>query len=116
MRAGRCPPMPAVVPFAAMNYVKLGRTGLKVSRLCLGTMNFGVDTSEADAFAIMDRALEVGINFIDTADVYGWKVGEGIPEQIIGRWLAQGGGRRDKVVLATKAYNEMGKWPNRARL
>jgi len=99
-----------------MNYVKLGRTGLKVSRLCLGTMNFGVDTSEADAFAIMDRALEVGVNFIDTADVYGWKIGEGITEQIIGRWLAQGGGRRDKVVLATKAYNEMGKWPNRARL
>ena len=60
----------------------------------------------------MDRALEHGINFFDTADVYGWKVGEGITEQIIGRWLAQGGGRRDKVVLATKVYGKMSDWPN----
>ena len=74
-----------------MEYVRLGRSGLKVSRLCLGTMNFGPHTSEADSFAIMDRALEHGINFFDTANVYGWKVGEGITEKIIGRWLAQDG-------------------------
>ncbi len=90
-----------------MEYTKLGRTGLKVSRLCLGTMNFGPETTEPDSHAIMDRALEHGINFFDTADVYGWKVGEGITEQIIGRWLAQGGGRRDKVVLATKVYGKI---------
>jgi aryl-alcohol dehydrogenase-like predicted oxidoreductase len=99
-----------------MQYVRLGRTGLKVSRFCLGTMNFGPETSEADAFAIMDHALEVGINFFDTANVYGWKTGEGITEQIIGRWFAQGGGRRERVVLATKLYGEMGKWPNESRL
>jgi aryl-alcohol dehydrogenase-like predicted oxidoreductase len=99
-----------------MLYTQLGRTGLKVSRLCLGTMNFGPETSEPDSHAIMDRALELGLNFFDTADVYGWKTGEGVTEQIIGRWLAQGGGRRDKVVLATKVYGEMGKWPNEGRL
>src|SRR5580765_3120194 len=99
-----------------MHYVRLGRTGLRVSRLCLGTMNFGPETSEGDSFAIMDRALEVGINFFDTANVYGWKTGEGVTERIIGRWLAQGGGRREKIVLATKVYGEMGKWPNQARL
>jgi len=95
-----------------MEYKQLGRTGLKVSPLCLGTMNFGPKTSEEDSFAIMDRALEHGINFIDTANVYGWKLGEGITEQIIGRWFAQGGGRRDKVVIATKLYGKMGEWPN----
>src|SRR5436853_535526 len=95
-----------------MNYTQLGRTGLSVSRLCLGTMNFGPQTGEADSFAIMDRALELGINFFDTANVYGWKLGEGITEQIIGRWLAQGGGRRDQIVLATKVYNAMGERPN----
>jgi aryl-alcohol dehydrogenase-like predicted oxidoreductase len=99
-----------------MRYVKLGRTGLKVSRFCLGTMNFGPETSEADAFGIMDRALELGINFFDTANVYGWKKGEGVTEQIIGRWLGQGGGRRDKIVLATKVYGEMGEWPNESKL
>jgi aryl-alcohol dehydrogenase-like predicted oxidoreductase len=99
-----------------MQYVNLGRTGLKVSRLCLGTMNFGPKTSEADSFAIMDRALELGINFWDTADVYGWKKGEGITEQILGRYFAQGGGRREKVVLATKVYGDMGDWPNTSRL
>jgi NDP-hexose 2,3-enoyl reductase len=97
-------------------YVRLGRTGLQVSRLCLGTMNFGPETSEADSFRIMDRALEHGLNFFDTANVYGWRTGEGITEQIIGRWLAQGGGRRDKVVLATKVYGKMGEWPNQGRL
>jgi NDP-hexose 2,3-enoyl reductase len=95
-----------------MEYTHLGRTGLSVSRLCLGTMNFGPATDEADSFAIMDRALEHGINFFDTANVYGWKLGEGVTEQIIGRWFAQGGGRRDKVVLATKVYGRMGDWPN----
>lgn len=95
-----------------MEYRKLGRSGLKVSPLCLGTMNFGWHTPEKDSFAIMDKALEMGINFFDTANVYGWKMGEGLTEQIIGRWLAQGGGRRDKIVLATKVYNMMGEGPN----
>ncbi len=99
-----------------MDYTMLGRTGLKVSRLCLGTMNFGPKTTEEDSFAIMDRALEKGINFFDTADVYGWKTGEGVTEQIIGRWFAQGGGRREKVVLATKCYGNMGDWPNTSGL
>lgn len=79
-------------------------------------MNFGVESSEADAFTIMDHALEMGINFFDTADVYGWKQGEGLTEQILGRWFAQGGRRREKVVLATKVYGAMGDWPNQGRL
>src|SRR5438132_7587300 len=95
-----------------MDYAHLGRTGLKVSRLCLGTMNFGPVAGEAESFAIMDRALELGINFLDTADVYGWRTGEGITEQMVGRWLAQGGGRRDRIVLATKVYGRMGEGPN----
>jgi aryl-alcohol dehydrogenase-like predicted oxidoreductase len=98
-----------------MEYTHLGRTGLKVSRLCLGTMNFGSQTSEGDSFAIMDRALEQGINFFDSANVYGGQRGEGITEQIIGRWIAQGG-RREKVVLATKVYGNMGDWPNQSHL
>jgi aryl-alcohol dehydrogenase-like predicted oxidoreductase len=99
-----------------MQYVHLGRSGIKVSRLCLGTMNFGPHTGERDSFAVMDRALELGINFFDTANVYGWKVGEGVTEQIIGRWFAQGGARREKVVLATKVFGRMGDWPNQSRL
>jgi len=99
-----------------MQYTNLGRTGLKVSRLCLGTMNFGPFTTEPDSFAIMDKALDLGINFFDTANVYGWKTGEGVTEQIIGRWLAQGGGRREKIVLATKVYGKMGDGPNDSRL
>ncbi len=99
-----------------MEYTHLGRSGVKVSRLCLGTMNFGPQTSEPDSFVLMDRALEFGINFFDTANVYGWKLGEGLTEQIIGRWFAQGGARRDKVVLATKVYGRMGEWPNQSRL
>jgi NDP-hexose 2,3-enoyl reductase len=95
-----------------MEYTNLGRTGLSVSRLCLGTMNFGPKTSEQDSYTVMDRALELGITFFDTANVYGWKTGEGVTEQIIGRWLAQGGGRRDKIVLATKVYGRMGDGPN----
>jgi aryl-alcohol dehydrogenase-like predicted oxidoreductase len=100
----------------AMQYAHLGRTGLKVSRLCLGTMNFGPQTTEPDSFRIMDRALELGINFFDTANVYGWKLGEGVTEQILGRWFAQGDGRREKVVLATKVYGHMGDWPNQEKL
>ncbi len=99
-----------------MQYVQLGRSGVKVSRLCLGTMNFGPETTEADSVTIMDRALELGVNFFDTANVYGWKLGEGWTEQILGRWFAQGGGRREKVVLATKVYGRMGDWPNASRL
>jgi aryl-alcohol dehydrogenase-like predicted oxidoreductase len=99
-----------------MQYVHLGRSGLRVSRLCLGTMNFGPEASEEESFRIMDRAIEHGINFFDTADVYGWTLGEGVTEQIVGRWLAQGGGRREKVVLATKVYGKMGEWPNQGRL
>ena len=95
-----------------MDHARLGRTGLKVSRLCLGTMNFGPLTTEPESFAIMDRALELGIDFFDTADVYGWRTGEGVTEQIVGRWLAQGGGRRERVVLATKVYGKMGDEPN----
>jgi aryl-alcohol dehydrogenase-like predicted oxidoreductase len=79
-------------------------------------MNFGPETPEADSFKLMDRALELGINFFDTANVYGWKVGEGVTEQIIGRWFAQGAGRREKVVVATKVYGRMGDWPNQSKL
>lgn len=99
-----------------MQYANLGRTGLKVSRLCLGTMNFGPYTSEADSFAVMDKSLELGINFFDTANVYGRKLGEGVTEQIIGRWFAQGGGRREQVVIATKVYGGMGEGVNERRL
>jgi aryl-alcohol dehydrogenase-like predicted oxidoreductase len=95
-----------------MEFKHLGRTGLKVSRLCLGTMNFGPHTSEPDSFAIMDKALELGINFFDTANVYGWKKGEGVTEQIVRRWLAQAGGRRESIVLATKVFGAMGDGPN----
>jgi aryl-alcohol dehydrogenase-like predicted oxidoreductase len=99
-----------------MQHVNLGRTALKVSRLCLGTMNFGPFTEEPDSYKIMDHALELGINFFDTANVYGWKKGEGVTEQIIGRWWEQGGGRREKVVIATKVYGDMGDWPNTGKL
>ena len=95
-----------------MHYVRLGRTGLQVSRLCLGTMNFGPLTSEPDSHRVMDRALELGINFFDTANVYGWQRGEGVTEKIIGRWLAQGDRRREQIVLATKVYGQMGDGPN----
>jgi len=99
-----------------MQYTHLGRTGLEVSRFCLGTMNFGPLTTEPDSFKIMDRALEHGINFFDTANVYGWKLGEGITEQIVGRWFAQGGERREKTVIATKVFGNMGDWPNEGKL
>ncbi|MGQ9632221.1 MAG: aldo/keto reductase [bacterium] len=90
-----------------MQYTYLGRSGLKVSRLCLGTMNFGPRTEEREAFRIMDAALEAGINFFDTANVYGGEGHRGWTEEIIGRWFAQGGGRRERVVLATKVYGPM---------
>ncbi|MEU3738373.1 MULTISPECIES: aldo/keto reductase [unclassified Streptomyces] len=100
-----------------MEYTQLGRTGLKVSRLVLGTMNFGPLTNEPDSHAIMDAALDAGINYFDTANVYGWDENKGRTEEILGTWFTQGGERRDKVVLATKMYGNMaldGKpaWPN----
>ncbi|AVZ73729.1 aldo/keto reductase [Streptomyces lunaelactis] len=103
-----------------MKYTQLGRTGLKVSRLVLGTMNFGPLTDEADSHTIMDTALGAGINFFDTANVYGWGENKGRTEEIIGNWFAKGGDRRDKVVLATKLYANMGAegeaWPNHDKL
>ena len=90
-----------------MQYVHLGRTGLRVSPLCLGTMNFGWNTDEADSHAIMDKALDLGINFFDTADMYGWGGERGDTEKIIGRWWAGDAAKRDRVVLATKLYHAM---------
>ncbi len=95
-----------------MELRRLGRTALRVSELCLGTMNFGPLTTQEDAFAIMDRALDLGINFFDTANRYGGPKGPGTTETIIGNWFAQGGGRREKVVLATKVFGPMSEWPN----
>ena len=102
-----------------MEYTFLGRTGLKVSKICLGTMNFGPYTTEPESFQIMNRALELGINFFDTANVYGamWDLaGVGNTEKIIGRWLAEDKSRRNKIVLATKVYGNMGKAPNESKL
>jgi aryl-alcohol dehydrogenase-like predicted oxidoreductase len=99
-----------------MDYTHLGRTGLSVSRAILGTMNFGPETSEEDSHAIMDKAHEVGVNFFDTANVYGRSVGKGATESIIGRWFAKGGDRREKTVLGTKLYGDMGDWPNEGKL
>jgi aryl-alcohol dehydrogenase-like predicted oxidoreductase len=99
-----------------MEYTHVGRLGLVVSRLCLGTMNFGPHTSEADSHSILDAAVANGINLVDTANVYGRHLGVGATEEILGRWVAKGGGRRDKVVLATKVYGTMGDWPNEAHL
>jgi aryl-alcohol dehydrogenase-like predicted oxidoreductase len=111
-----------------MEYVNLGRSGLSVSRLCLGTMNFGPLTPPAEAHAIMDHAHELGMNFFDTANRYGGaqsppgqlaQLGEshaGWTEEIIGDWFAGGGGRRERTVLATKLYGPMGDWPNEGRL
>jgi len=99
-----------------MHFTHLGRTGLRVSRLCLGTINFGSETDEPTSFEIMDKALEVGINFFDSANVYGRSIGRGATEEIVGRWFAQGGERRERTVLATKLYGDMGDWPNEGRL
>jgi aryl-alcohol dehydrogenase-like predicted oxidoreductase len=100
----------------SMEYTHLGRTGLKVSRLCVGTMNFGVRTPEKSSFAIMDRALELGVNFFDTANVYGGRQYEGYTEQIVGKWLARDQAKRDRIVLATKVFGTMGPGPNDHRL
>src|SRR6266702_3756851 len=102
-----------------MQYTHLGRTGLQVSRLCLGTMNFGPQTSESESFTIMDQALEQGINFFDTANAYGIFSSNtndshlhlGLTEEIIGCWLVQGG-RRERIVLATKVFVKMGEGVN----
>jgi aryl-alcohol dehydrogenase-like predicted oxidoreductase len=112
-----------------MDFIHLGRSGLRVSRLCLGTMNFGPLTAPADAHAIMDRAHELGINFFDTANRYGGaftppgqaadtndQSHAGWTEEIIGDWFASGGGRRERTVLATKLYGAMGDWPNEDKL
>ncbi|WP_374982585.1 aldo/keto reductase [Streptomyces fradiae] len=103
-----------------MEYTQLGRTGLKVSRLVLGTMNFGPQTDETTSHGIMDAALDAGLNFVDTANVYGWGENKGRTEEIIGTWFAQGGGRRDKTILATKVYANMAAdgdvWPNHDKL
>lgn len=90
-----------------MQYTRLGRSGLKVSRLCLGTMNFGPETEDKEAYRIMDAALDAGVNFFDTANVYGGNGTRGRTEEIIGRWFALGGNRRERVVLATKVYGDM---------
>ncbi|MHB8294002.1 MAG: aldo/keto reductase [Acidimicrobiales bacterium] len=95
-----------------MDYVQLGRSRAEVSRLCLGTMNFGPKADEAESHTIMSSAIDLGINFFDTANVYGWRKGEGWTEQIVGSWLGKEPSRRDKVVLATKVYGSMGDWPN----
>ena len=99
-----------------MEYTHLGRTGLRVSRVVLGTMNFGPQTSETDSHAIMDAAHAQGVNFFDTANVYGQDLGRGATEEIVGRFFAQGGGRREKTVLATKLYGDMSDYPNDGKL
>jgi len=102
-----------------MEYTKLGRSGLSVSRLCLGTMNFGWTTPEDEAADIMDGAHDLGINFFDTANVYGGPLGgdrRGCTEEVIGRWFARGGRRRERTVVATKVFQAMGSWPNEGGL
>jgi aryl-alcohol dehydrogenase-like predicted oxidoreductase len=99
-----------------MQYTHLGRSGLSVSRLCLGTMNFGPQTEEADAHSIMDSAHDSGINFFDTANVYGGEDHRGWTEEILGRWFATGGERRERTVLATKLYGGMTTRPNESKL
>ena len=101
-----------------MKYVHLGRSGLLISPVCLGTLNFGYKTEEAIAHKMMDHAHERGVNFFDTSNVYGTNdfKGEANSEIIIGKWIAQGGGRRERTVLATKLYNPKGSWPNEGRL
>ncbi len=90
-----------------MRYRQLGRSALKVSELCLGTMNFGPRTSEPDSFAILNEAVGLGINFIDTANQYGGSLGVGVTESILGKWLAEDRGRRDRIVIATKVHEPM---------
>jgi aryl-alcohol dehydrogenase-like predicted oxidoreductase len=99
-----------------MEFTHLGRSGVLVSRICLGTMNFGALTPEPEAHALMDSAHEQGINFFDTANRYGGSLGHGATEEVLGRWFATGGGRRERTVLATKLYGAMGDWPNQSKL
>ena len=99
-----------------MEFTNLGRTGLTVSRLCLGTMNFGPQTDPETSYRIMDAAHDYGVNFIDTANRYGGAGNAGRTETIIGDWFAQGDGRRERTVLATKVYGAMGDWPNEGKL
>lgn len=99
-----------------MKYKHLGRSGLQVSRLCLGTLAFGPEADEPEAHAIMDRALEHGINFMDTSNVYGWQAGKDWTENVIGRWFAKGGERRERTVIATKVYQPLSDWPNDGHL
>src|SRR5215813_2593789 len=111
-----------------MEYTHLGRSGLSVSRLCLGTMNFGSLTPPDEAHAIMDHAHELGMNFFDTANTYGRRQSPpgqvanndeshaGWTEEILGDWFAKGGGRREKTVLATKLFGDMSDWPNEGKL
>jgi NDP-hexose C3-ketoreductase / dTDP-4-oxo-2-deoxy-alpha-D-pentos-2-ene 2,3-reductase len=94
-----------------MRYVSLGRTGLQVSRICLGTMNFAWQIGERESHAVLDRALGAGVNFVDTANMYGRETGDGLSERFIGSWFAASGAR-DKIVLATKVYQPMSDWPN----
>ncbi|MCP4396314.1 MAG: aldo/keto reductase, partial [bacterium] len=91
-----------------MQYAHLGRSGVVVSRLCLGTMNFGPQTSEKDSFAIMSKALELGMNFFDSANAYGFPIKQGLTEEIIGRWFSEDKARRDQIVLTTKVHCPMG--------
>ncbi|MFC4910171.1 aldo/keto reductase [Actinomadura gamaensis] len=99
-----------------MEYTTLGRTALRVSRLCLGTLNFGPRVDRDGSHALMDRALDHGVNLFDTADNYGWQIHRGHTEEILGSWFARGGGRREKVVLGTKVFSEMESWPNNGGL
>jgi aryl-alcohol dehydrogenase-like predicted oxidoreductase len=104
-----------------MDYTHLGRSGLSVSRLCLGTMNFGPWTDEPTSHGIMDAAHDAGVNFFDTANVYGFGAGAGRTEEIVGSWFASGGGRRERTVIATKLYGDMPQtqgrpWPNDGKL
>ena len=91
-----------------MEYNRLGRSTTSVSKICLGTMHLGPKADEAESHKILDRAVEMGITFIDTANVYGGDAGKGRSEEIIGTWLAARPGMRDEVVLATKVYHPMG--------
>lgn len=99
-----------------MQYTHLGRTGLRVSRLCLGTLNLGVRADSDESHRILDKALDHGVNFLDTANLYGWQKHKGFTEEFLGSWFAKGGNRREKVVLATKVGNTMSDWPNESGL